>query len=195
MFTKNYKVRTINRGNDKTGHEMKTAEKKPKISKVAEVVAELKKLGIEVKNGKVKKSDIRAAFKCFADAGQVDEIKLHDTFQPGTYYVEFNRLPVKAKKILYDAKPEIENSRYTVFRNYGYIRAKVEVNNMLWDAEIGLGSVDLEDSDYQYIDRQYVTEDGEPVDSDAYAEETLDQLWKTIEIQHLDVYLSNPRDV
>lgn len=66
---------------------------------------------------------------------------------------------------------------------------------MLWDAEIGLGSVDLEDSDYQYIDRQYVTEDGEPVDSDAYAEETLDQLWKTIEIQHLDVYLSNPRDV
>lgn len=124
-------------------------------------------------------------------------IKLHKTLRGGLFYTPFDKLPKKAQDILRHTKPEIENSRYTVYEDMAFIRNEVEVNGAYWEAEISLGSVDIRHSDYEFDDSQdkYVDDQGRVVDSDEYAEQLLDDLMSVIELENTDVYLEYVEDV
>lgn len=131
-----------------------------------------------------------------AEAG-TEEVKLNSTQISDCYYVSFDKLPKEAQQKLEEAKVEVENSKYTVYEDHAFLRAEVEVNGSLWDAEISLGSVDIKDSDYQWDEENdyYVDDKGREVDSDAYAEWMAEELLGVIELRGTDVYLTFIKDL
>lgn len=126
-----------------------------------------------------------------------DEVKLHSTYQPDTYYLRFDQLPKAAQEILKNTEVEVENSSYTVHESYAYLRNKVEVNGKLWDAEVSLGSVDIQHAGYEWNEEEdtYVDDEGRPIDSDEHAEQMAKDLMGVIELENTDVYLSNPEEL
>lgn len=103
-------------------------------------------------------------------------VNLHRTYQPGNYYCDFSALPAPAQKRLRKAKGEIENSSYTVYRNAGFMRAKVFVNRQWFNAEISLGDLNSDEVG--------------PDDEDDEAQNTLDEVVATLEIENTTVYLT-----
>lgn len=118
--------------------------------------------------------------------------KLHSTFKSDTYYTSFSDLPKKAQEILLNTPVEVEKSRYTVYESMAFIRNKIEVDGRYFDAEISLGSVDVQHSDYEYDDDKqcHVYDDGSCVDEDEYAEWMANELMSVVELEHTDVYLT-----
>lgn len=122
---------------------------------------------------------------------QAKEVKLHSTYKPDHYYVSFSDLPKEAQEKLKAAEVEVERSSYTLGEDMAFIRAEVEVNGKIWNAEISLGSVDIRNADYEWDDEEnaYVDEEGRPIDSNAHAEYMASELAAMSELEHQDVYL------
>lgn len=119
-------------------------------------------------------------------------VRLHKTFKPDTYYTNFKNLPKEAQKILLDTPVEVESSSYTVYESTAFIRNEVSFDDRYFEAEITLGSVDIKDSDYEYDDEldEYVDDEGEVIDSEEYAESMAQELPSYVEIENLNVYLT-----
>lgn len=110
-------------------------------------------------------------------------IHLNSTYQPDCFYTQFERLPAAAQKRLIKAKPEVEQSSYTVWQYAGFIRAAVFVNGQWWDAEISMGDLSPEDW------RPEGSEDDDTND-EAYAESILDELVACSDWDGMTVHLT-----
>lgn len=108
---------------------------------------------------------------------------LHRTYQPGCFYTDFDKLPEAAQKILKAAPAEVECSSYTVWNYSGFIRAEVEIDGQSYDAEISFG--DLEPHEW----RPEGAEDDDSND-DQLAENILNELVATSELEHMTVHLT-----
>jgi len=119
-------------------------------------------------------------------------VRLHSTYQPDIYYTNFQNLPVEAQKILLDTPVEVERSSYTVYESTAFIRNTISFDDRYFEAEITLGSVDIKHSDYKYDDElnEYVDDEGRVIDSENYANLMVEELLEYIEIENLNVYLT-----
>lgn len=119
-------------------------------------------------------------------------VRLHNTFQPDIYYTSFRNLPRDVQEVLLNTEPELEKSGYTVYEYMGFIRNIVRFDGRVFKAEITLGSVDIKNSDYQYDSRndEYYDDSGRIIDAEEYAEQMLQDLYEVIEIENIDVYLT-----
>jgi hypothetical protein len=119
-------------------------------------------------------------------------VRLHNTFQPDIYYTSFRNLPRDVQEVLLNTEPELEKSGYTVYEYMGFIRNIVRFDGRVFKAEITLGSVDIKNSDYQYdsTNDEYYDDSGRIIDAEEYAEQMLKDLYEVIEIENIDVYLT-----
>lgn len=151
----------------------------------------------KIENEAATRWDEEALIELGLKKDKTEHIKLHKTYSPNIYYVGFDKLPKKAQKILKNTPPEIANRKYTGYEAAAFIRAEIEVNDALWDAEISLGSVDIRNSDYKYDDDidAYVDDLGREIDADEYSEQFLNDLMSVIELENIDVFLTFIEDI
>ena len=129
--------------------------------------------------------------------GEDKEVPLHSTFKPDTYYVAFVKLPKEAQDRLNHTHAEVEKSRYTVYEYHAFVRNEIVVNGARWNAEISLGSVDIQHSDYKYDAEQqeYVDDQGRVIDAEKYAADMADELLAITALENYDVYLTHIEDL
>lgn len=203
---KGKKATVVTGNNPITGHYMRVNQRDPEVgyasyigisgddAKIVKQVADkIKELTSDIKDESPNSSDFIGEETVCEDG----EVKLHSTQQSDVYYTNFSNLPKKAQEALEKAEVEIENSKYTVWEDSAFIRADVEVNGALWEAEISLGSVDIKNAGYEYdsSEDEYVDDQGRPVDSSEHAEYMASELRAVTELKHQDVYLTHIKDL
>lgn len=120
-------------------------------------------------------------------------LKLNNTFKSKVYYTNFENLPKEVQEQFRDSEVLVENSRYTVFTDMAFLRlSNVEINGRFFDLELSLGECGIENSDYNFDSDMncYVDDDGQEIDSDLYAEQFANNIFSVIELENLNVYLT-----
>jgi hypothetical protein len=109
----------------------------------------------------------------------------HNTLSKSKYF-DVSRLSESIQHKIASLPVEVENSSYTSYNSMAFVRFEVIGHEF----EIGLGECDVRYSDYKYDSEldAHVTEEGEEIDPDSYAEEFADQLWSTCDVEYLTLY-------
>jgi len=85
--------------------------------------------------------------------------KLHNTCQPGIYYTAFDNLPGIITDFIckeYLTLYEVENSKYTVFKDALFIRHRATIDGVNYKLEISLGDITDSETEDNYEDDNQV---------------------------------------